>query len=158
MIPLLLGTWVALATLDAPSLCSRSCTCIRGAEPQTAAEMRLTLSDLDWLFTGRVLSTTWGRDSSRVTSASGDTTWFRFHTVVATLSVDSVWKGNVGERVQVKTDAESSMCGAELEVGKRYLVDGKLEPDGSIWTTSCSWTRSFQSATQFMHLLGPPVR
>jgi hypothetical protein len=130
-----------------------ACTCLQRPEPHTIAEARAALASTDAVFAGRVLRTTLRRDSSSIVSADGDSTWFRYATVVATLAVRQVWKGEVPDTVQVETASQTTMCGADLRAGENYVIDADRIGRSIFATSKCGWTRPLSQAGELEALL-----
>lgn len=80
-------------------------------------------------------------DSVPTPNVAGRTGWFRYSTLVATVTVGRVWKGALPDTVRVETPASTTMCGADLRVGLEYLIDADLVAGPLFYTTKCSWTR-----------------
>lgn len=133
-------------------LTNHACTCLLGADPETVAETRQRLAEIDVVFAGRVLHTRYGRDSTRVLSGDGTAFWFPSNVLVATMAVEEVWKGPVADTVQVETNVETSACGARLQVDESYLISASLV-DESLITSKCSWTRPLLKANRLQALL-----
>jgi hypothetical protein len=130
-----------------------ACTCIQRPDPQTVAEARRALAATDAVFAGRVLHTRYRRDSTRVQTIEGDSTWFRSTTLVATMALEKIWKGQVRDTVQVETAAQTTACGAGLEDGERYLIDAGPISESVYVTSKCGWTRPLSQAAKLQALL-----
>jgi hypothetical protein len=128
------------------------CTCIQRSEPRTVLEARAALASTDAVFSGEVLRTTLRRDSTRAATVRGDSVWFRYETLVATMAVREVWRGQVPDTVDVETPAQTTMCGADLEAG-RYLIDGERSGEATFVTSKCGWTRPLSRARDLLALL-----
>lgn len=137
----------ALAVRCIPAF-APACTCIPRPVPATRAEARGALRSVEILLAGRVLNTAVRRDSAP--DAGGR--WFRYVMLVALVEVTRVWKGEVGDTVEVETPQATEACGAELTAGLVYLVDGRREA-GYIGTTKCGWTRPLEDARPLLALL-----
>ena len=144
---------LSLASAPCKPAADLSCTCVPRTDPRTVAETRRDLPAMGVVFTGRVLHTRSRRDSIRVKSAEGDSTWFRIWTVLATVANEMVWKGPIPDTVQVETNLETAACGAGLREGERYLISaGRVSPSVLI-TSKCGWTRPLSEATELLALL-----
>ena len=130
-----------------------ACTCTRGAEPHTVAEARRVLALMDVVFTGRVLHTSFGSDSIHELTMDGDSVWFRSSTLIATMAVGKVFKGEIPDTVRVETHVETSACGASLEKGERYLISGSPISRSVVATSKCGWTRPLSQAGRLLALL-----
>lgn len=130
-----------------------ACTCIQRPDPHTVAQARRALTATDVVFAGRVLHTSYRRDSTRVLTIKGDSTWFRSTTLVATMALEKVWKGQARDTVQVETDAQTTACGASLESGEQYLIDANQISDSVFSTSKCGWTRPLSQAAELQVLL-----
>ena len=63
---------------------------------------------------------------------------------VVKLSVRQAWKGVQAGPLEVVTNAQSSACGYEFKVGKRYLVFAWKRPYDGRWSVStCSLTQEY---------------
>ena len=133
-------------------LARTACTCLQRSEPRTVSEARAALDAADAVFSGEVVRTTLRRDSTRAATIRGDSAWFRYETLVATIAVREVWKGGVADTVQVETPVQTTMCGADLE-GGAYLIDGERTGASTFVTTKCSWTRPLSEARALQALL-----
>jgi hypothetical protein len=126
-----------------------TCTCVLPPEqPRTVAEARAALDSKDVLFEGHVLTIERRQDSVMV----GTRTW-TVRVIVARMAVRRVWKGDVPDTIVVETAEETTMCGAELERGKQYLVDAYRDAAGKLGTGKCGWTQPFGQARSLRRLL-----
>ncbi len=70
--------------------------------------------------------------------------------------VDKVWKGDVGPRIEISTALHSATCGRGYQIGGRYVVYARKDPQTGAWTDNlCSRTRTSQSAAEDLRVLGP---
>jgi hypothetical protein len=130
------------------------CTCIPGPEPRTLTEARAALAAHSVLFAGRVIRTSFRRDSTHVLDVEkGDSLWLRYTTLVATVTPQRVWKGQVQDTIQVETDAQTTMCGASFRVGEQYLIDANPIDQSTLRTDKCRWTRPLAEAKELVKLL-----
>ena len=68
--------------------------------------------------------------------------------------VDQVWKGDIGQRVEISTALHSASCGRTYRIGTRYVIYARRGPDGG-WTDGlCSRTRTSQSAVEDLQVFG----
>jgi lysophospholipase L1-like esterase len=134
--------FVLLTLLTAP--CGgtvAACTCIPGGQPHTVSEARAAIGEREVLFSGLVLATSFRRDSVRLRNTQGDSVWWRSSTVVATMIPEEIWKGKLGDTIQVETDAQTTACGASLARGYRYFIDATRQGKSGLYTDKCRWTR-----------------
>jgi hypothetical protein len=132
---------------------SVACTCIQRPEPRTIEDVREALSSADALFAGYVLHTRYRRDSTWVRTTKGDSTWFRSTTLVATVTLEQSWKGQLRDTLQVETAAQTTACGASLRTGEHYLIDAGRLSDSVFATSKCGWTRPLSEAVKLQALL-----
>jgi hypothetical protein len=132
-----------------------ACTCVPGPKPRTSTEERAALAGKSLLFAGQVVATSYRRDSTRVLDVEkGDSIWFRYTNVVATVIPLTVWKGRVRDTVHVETDAQTTMCGASLDLGEQYLIDASpIDGSTSLYTDKCRWTRPLSEADELVKVL-----
>lgn len=71
-----------------------------------------------------------------------------------TLEVRRVWKGGVGERIDIYTANECCICGYPFELGKEYLIYAYRRPSGRLVTSICSRTQPISRARQDLRALG----
>ncbi len=114
-----------------------ACSC-RSSTPQEAAAWA------DVVFAGRVVETM--RDAEDINEGH----------LFATIDVDNVWKGRVGQQVVVRTAPNSAQCGAYFEQGKHYLVYAIVNDDGVLSTNSCSRTKPLERAEEDIFALEVP--
>jgi len=96
-----------------------ACSCVQSTKPQQA-------TDAAMVFTGTVQSAS-GSFLPVLTCSRSSA-----DTVDYTLSVDTVYKGDVSRTVVVRTVVSGASCGYQFAVGKRYTVfatttDGRME-------------------------------
>jgi hypothetical protein len=130
-----------------------ACTCIQRPEPHTVAEARASLAGTAVVFTGHVLHTGYRHDSTRVVTTEGDSVWFRSTTLIATMALEKVWKGQARDTVRVETEAQTTACGASLQSGEEYLIDAAPVSDSVFTTSKCGWTRPLSRAAKLQALL-----
>ena len=75
-----------------------------------------------------------------------------------TLEVRRVWKGDVGERIDIYTANECCICGYPFELGKEYLIYAYRLPSGRLVTNICSRTRPMAQAWEDLAALGAGVQ
>ena len=118
-------------TLATPSI-ARACSC-----PHPKPFPRDAMRAADAVFEGRVFSQLLIGQHARYG-----------------LQVDRYWKGELGERVEIDTQAHGAACGRHFEIGRSYLVyavrDGLRLADNL-----CSRTRPSSSAASDLAALGP---
>ena len=86
---------------------ARACSCIWLSIP-------VQIQQANYIFVGTVPSA----DTASVMTARG----FKVQQYVATLDVETVWKGAVTRRFRVESSALGTTCGIQLRVGERYVV------------------------------------
>jgi lysophospholipase L1-like esterase len=118
-----------------------ACTCVPGAQPHTVSQARAAIDEREALFSGLVVSITSRRDSVRLQTTQDDSVWYRSWTLVATMIPEEIWKGKLGDTVQVETDVQTTACGASLARGYRYLIDASPQGRSTFYTDKCRWTR-----------------
>ncbi len=69
-----------------------------------------------------------------------NTAWFRF-------TVDEVFKGRTGAKVEVQSPSQGPACGLELERGTPYLVHASRQT-GGLLANSCNGTVPAEDAEQ----------
>jgi hypothetical protein len=124
--------------LFSPAPPAHACLCVMG---QPAKHARTA----DAVFTGRVIDTGSGRGA-----------------VVYDVTVDRVWKGDVADRVQVTSGAQSSACGLpDLPVGVPILWFASGEQPhlgaGLCSGTGASSAENVRAVTQVLGQPGEPV-
>jgi lysophospholipase L1-like esterase len=144
---------LTLMTTPCTSPSASRCVCIPGAEPHTVIAARAALADREIVFSGLVVSTTLRRDSTRVQTTRGDSTWSYLWTAIATMIPEEVWNGRLGDTVQVETEPQTTACGYRLARGYRYLIDGDTDSGSAISTNKCRWTRPFSLTDSLQVLL-----
>lgn len=68
-----------------------------------------------------------------------------------------VWKGQVGEEIQVRTQFGGGTCGYTFRLGESYLVYASHITDKQIAVHQCSRTSRLRGALEDISVLGPPV-
>ncbi len=131
----MLGSVIVVGLLAAPS--AWACSCVRSSPRQAMAWA-------DAVFVGLVVETV--RDAEDINEGH----------LFATMEVGKVWKGNVGERVVVRTAPHSALCGFHFDKGKRYLVYAYVNEDGVLSTNICSRTNLLERAEEDLLALEVP--
>lgn len=72
----------------------------------------------------------------------------------AVFAVRRVWRGELGQRVTIKSPRQVAACGERFVVGASYIVFADLLPDGSLWGLSCSHTTRVRDAGELVRYLG----
>lgn len=117
---------------------ARACTC---APPPPPAQ---ELERVDAVFAGQVVE---------ITEVSGG----RPETVlVVRMAVDDVWKGDVVEVVEVRTNAQGGTCGYGFRAGRAELVYASVGDDGRFVTSMCDRTAPLDDAHADLAALGEP--
>ncbi|GAB4161473.1 MAG: hypothetical protein Fur003_4820 [Candidatus Dojkabacteria bacterium] len=101
--------------------------------------IRTSLAQTDYVFSGRVISTKSVYDRFGTNS---------YQTRVD-IEVDKTWKGISPEakEITVLTSASSASCGYEFSVGEKYLIFANGEENSSAkWVSLCSSTQPYSSA------------
>jgi hypothetical protein len=82
----------------------------------------------------------------------------------ATLRVEKVWKGTIGDQVRMRhatREADGmikmSSCDINFPAGQRYVVFAVAEPGGEMVAHHCSSTARLDSAGKTLRILGPPL-
>ena len=75
-----------------------------------------------------------------------------------TLEVRRVWKGDIGDRIDIYTANECCICGYNFELGKEYLIYAYRLPSGRLVTSICSRTRPMTEAWEDLAELGAGVQ
>lgn len=134
-----------------------ACTCVPRPRPASPAAMAAALAGEAAVFDGTVLRVTFAEDSAALPHTARGRRWFRWTDRVATLAVARAWKGDLPGTVVVRTPQQTTMCGAELVAGRRYLVfavarddshSGVAVPAGrstALATDKCGLTREFDA-------------
>lgn len=119
-----------------------------GSEASACSCMKLTpeegLSSSHAVFSGEVTNI----DKNEAT---------RFGGLEVTLRVRKVWKGALGEEVQVHTAGSSAACGYPFEVGKTYLVYALHDEADPMRVSLCSRTALLEDAGEDLTFLGRPA-
>lgn len=74
------------------------------------------------------------------------------------LEVNKVWKGDVGEEVDVHTAANSAACGYSFAKGKTYLVYATRDEADPMRVSLCSRTALERDAKEDLDFLGDPKK
>jgi len=82
----------------------------------------------------------------------------KFGGIEITLRVKKVWKGDIGERVQVRTAGSSAACGYNFVKGETYLVYADRDEADPMRVSLCSRTALVASAQVDLDFLGKPSR
>lgn len=82
----------------------------------------------------------------------------RFGGRAVTLQVKKVWKGEVGEQVEVHTAASSAACGYNFTKGETYLVYATRDEADPMRVSLCSRTALEASAEEDLEYLGKPAK
>ena len=120
---------------------AQACTCRPSPPPTTA------LGESDAVFAGRVVEVSRGEDPMAALTAP-------MAALTAKFAVSTVWKGEVGETVEVRTPLNSAACGVGFEAGEEWLVYAN-EQEGVLNATLCSRTSPLRAATEDLAALGP---
>ena len=75
--------------------------------------------------------------------------------VRVTFEVNGVWKGDLSQRVVVRTARDEAACGYDFTVGKDYLVYARKGEDGLV-TGLCDRTTARGNAAEDLAALGAP--
>lgn len=122
--------WVAL--VPQPAL---ACDCAEPPPPEQA------MAEADAVFAGEVAETRIVGDE-----LTGD--------LIARISVDTVWKGDVAETVEVRTATDTAMCGYHFIPGDRDLVYARQAEDGTYSTHLCTRSAPLERADDDLTALG----
>lgn len=133
---IMLGSVMVVGLLAVPSALACSCGSWSPHEAMAWA---------DAVFVGLVVETT--RDAEGINDGH----------LFATIDVDKVWKGNVGERVVIRTAPNSAQCGIYFEKEKRYLVYASRDEDGLLSAYACSRTNLLEYAGEDILALEVPL-
>lgn len=117
---------------------ARACSCMK----QTPSE---GLSSAYAVFTGEV---------TRIEPNTAT----KFGGVAITLQVKKVWKGDIGERVEVRTAGSSAACGFNFVMGETYVVYADRDEADPMRVSLCSRTALVASAQDDLDFLGKPVQ
>ena len=82
----------------------------------------------------------------------------KFAGVAVTLRVHKVWKGDVGEQVEVHTAGSSAACGYGFAIGETYLVYASRDEADPMRVSLCSRTAPLADAKEDLDFLGKPVK
>ncbi|MBA3405688.1 MAG: hypothetical protein H0U13_13575, partial [Gemmatimonadaceae bacterium] len=113
---------VFLIALALPCATPPACTCVPGPPPDSRAAVAAYAGGSAAVFEGQVVRVELAADSSAPADSSRGERWFRWMDLVATMVVTRQWKGELADTIRVRTALQTSMCGAELIEGHRYLV------------------------------------
>jgi hypothetical protein len=82
----------------------------------------------------------------------------------ATLKVEKVWKGTIGDQVRMRHATrmadgmiKMSSCDYDFPAGQRYVVFALAEPGGEMVAHHCGSTAPLDSAGKTLKILGPPL-
>ena len=83
----------------------------------------------------------------------------------ATLKVEKVWKGTIGDQVKMRhatrmpdgTIGMMSSCDVDFTPGQRYVVFAVAVTDGEMVARRCGSTDLLDSAGKTIRILGPPL-
>lgn len=110
---------LALAVVVLVPGTASACSCMEPPAPTEALE------DADAVFLGEVVET-------RIVGGDLDGELF------ARIAVEEVWKGEVANLVDVRTQPDSAMCGYHFTAGDRDLIYAHQGDDGSYSTHLCT--------------------
>ena len=80
----------------------------------------------------------------------------KFGGVEITFQVKKVWKGDIGEKVQVRTAGSSAACGYNFVKGETYLVYASRDEADPMRVSLCSRTAPVANAQADLDFLGKP--
>lgn len=129
LVMLLVGLWI----IAQPGR-SHACSCIEPGTPSEALEGSAAV------FSGRVVAI----DDRLALGSSLDP-------LIVEFDVDTVWKGSLRQRIQLKTASDSASCGYSFVEGVEYLVYSRNGSEASL----CSRTRPLSKAGDDLAELGP---
>lgn len=112
-----------------------ACSCV---EPPPPAE---ALEDADAVFLGEVVET-------RVVGGEFD------GELIARITVEEIWKGEVTELVDVRTQPDSAMCGYHFTAGGRDLIYAQSGDADDYTTGLCTRTAPADSAREDLAAFG----
>ncbi len=115
---------------------AQACSCSGRHVPQEAARQS------DAVFEGRVIA------APSLRSGYSETVTYEF-------SVTRQWKGDVGQRVRIKTPASSAACGRRYYSGEVYLIYATRGADDVLFDSICTRTRESRRASEDFAALGP---
>ena len=124
-----LGLAAALCALPAPAI---ACTCAAPPTPQAGLERA------ERVFLGVV-------ERFEVDGARR----------VATVRVDTVWKGPQQARLTVTTGGGDGDCGVHFVAGREYVVYARQDAQGRLATSTCTRTAWIKDAREDVQSLGP---
>ena len=81
-----------------------------------------------------------------------------FGGIEITLRVKKVWKGDIGEQVEVHTAASSAACGYGFAKGETYLVYATRDEADPMRVSLCSRTAPLANAQEDLDFLGKPSK
>lgn len=116
---------------------AQACSCAGRQLPSEAARQA------DAIFEGRVVAA-----PARRTGTYNEVATYEF-------SVTRQWKGDVGQRVRIKTAKSSAACGRRYYSGEVYLVYASRGEDDGLRDNLCSRTRESRAAAEDFARLGP---
>lgn len=129
---ILAATMALLVTTPDPAA---ACSCMEPPPPTEA------MADSDAVFLGEVVET-------RLVGSEVDGELF------ARIAVEEVWKGEVAELVEVRTQPDSAMCGYHFTTGARDLIYAHQGDDGSYSTHLCTRTAPADAAEEDLTAFG----
>lgn len=103
------------------------------------------------------LSSSFAVFTGEVTKIEPNTTT-KFGGVEITLQVKKVWKGDLGEQVQVRTAGSSAACGYNFVKGETYLVYADRDEADPMRVSLCSRTALVANAEEDLDFLGKPAQ
>jgi MYXO-CTERM domain-containing protein len=133
----LIVLFVGLASLSQTSE-ARACSCMKLSPAEG-------LSSSYAVFTGKVTKVE--RNEST-----------KFGGLSVTLQVGKVWKGDVGEEVEVHTAGNSAACGYSFAKGETYLVYASRDEADPMRVSLCSRTALVSNADEDLEFLGEPAK
>jgi len=101
------------------------------------------------------LSASYAVFTGEVTEIEPDTAT-TFGGIEITLRVKRVWKGDIGEQVEVRTAGNSAACGYSFVKGETYLVYADRDEADPMRVSLCSRTALVASAQVDLDFLGKP--
>ena len=82
----------------------------------------------------------------------------------ATLKVEKVWKGTIGDQVRMRHvtvtatgEIAHNSCDVDFTAGQRYIVFAIAAPGGVMVAHHCGSTAPLDSASKTLQILGPPL-
>lgn len=82
----------------------------------------------------------------------------KFGGLTVTLQVAKVWKGDIGDEVQVHTAGNSAACGYSFAKGETYLVYATRDEADPMRVSLCSRTAPVSKAGEDLEFLGEPAK